>query len=344
MRVLDSIRSALPPIYVIHFVTHRCNLFCEFCCDGHNRLHRDELSLDEITRFYRSLRAVQLSITGGEPTLRKDLTDILIAALAARVHSVSLNSNGLLPARLEEMVANALAASDRPRLKVNVSLDGFRDKHDQMRGKPGAFDATMESYERLVRLQDRFPGLSLRVNTVVTHDNLDQVAAFRGFVRVRMPRLADQVFSLHRTPPGGTVDPEVLRVYQEVTGQHVSERALFPRQALLKRLHDRMYENINALAEGKDSDFRCPAGGGLVEVAASGEVLGCEVLPKEQALLGHLAEQDYDLARILRGEPARAFRDKIARERCACSFECAHITAASLQLPGMLLPRRQRAS
>jgi MoaA/NifB/PqqE/SkfB family radical SAM enzyme len=104
-----------------------------------------------------------------------------------------------------------------------------------------------------------------------------------------------------------------------------------------------MYDNINALAEGRDTDFRCPAGGHLVEIAASGEILGCEVLPKEQASLGHLADHEYDLGRILRGSKAAAFRERIARERCACSFECAHITAATIQLPRTILPRRQRA-
>ena len=342
MSLFEAVRSALPPVYVIHFVTHRCNLFCEFCCDGHNRLHRDELTLEEITRFYRSLRAVQLSITGGEPTLRKDLAEILIAALDARVHSVSLNTNGLIPERLEETLVRALGAAQTPKLKVNISFDGFRATHDRMRGKTGAFDSAMDSYQRLVGLQSRFPGLSLRVNTVVTNDNIDEVASFRGFVKARMPELSDHVFSLHRTPPGGTVDPEVLRVYQEVTGGHMAERALLPKQALLKRLHNRMYENIDALARGGPTDFRCPAGGALVEISGSGEVLGCEVLPKEEAILGRLVDHDYDLARILRGERAQGFRDRIARERCACTFECAHITAATVELPGSLLRRRQR--
>ncbi|MET0795179.1 MAG: radical SAM protein [Polyangiaceae bacterium] len=326
----SALFPALPPVYVIHFVTHRCNLACEFCCDGHNRAARSELELPDIEHFYERLVAAQLSITGGEPTLRKDLAAILRAALRARVHSVSLNTNGLLPSRLESILCEALQASERRRLKVNISIDGFRETHDRMRGLPGSFDAAFESCERILRLRERFPGLSLRVNTVVTTDNRHELLEFRQFVRFRLPQLADQIFSLHRTPPGGSVDPKVLAVYREATRLAIAERGILPKQALLKRLHTRMYEEIGELAAGKTTGFQCPAGGALVEVTAAGEVIGCEVLPKAAASLGMLLDHEHDLASVLRGPKAAQFRERIAREHCACTFECAHLTAATI--------------
>jgi len=327
----------LPPIYVIHFVSHRCNLSCEFCCDAHNRPQREELGLADIRRFYASLVAAQLTITGGEPTLRADLAGILQAALTARVRSVSLNTNALLPDRLEAVLLEVLDASHARRLKVNISLDGFRDTHDRMRGKVGSFDAAFEACERIGRLQDRLH-VSLRVNTVVTTDNRHELLEFRKFVRFRLPHVSDQVFTLHRTPPGGRVDPEVLAVYRELTGVAIAERGVLPKDALLKRLHTRMYREIGELASGAATAFRCPAGGALVEVTAAGEVIGCEVLPKSQAILGTLAEYDFELSRVLRSERAAEFRERIARERCACTFECAHLTAVTLD-PLHLLAR-----
>jgi MoaA/NifB/PqqE/SkfB family radical SAM enzyme len=327
---LISLFPRLPPVYVIHFLTHRCNLACEFCCDGHNRSARTELDLSAIERFYGHLVAAQLSITGGEPTLRHDLAAILRAALRARVHSVSLNTNGLLPNRLESVLIDALGSSERPQLKVNISIDGFRDTHDRMRGLPGSFDAAFESCERLLRLREPFPGLSLRVNTVVTSDNRHELLQFRQFLRFRLPGLADQILSLHRTPPGGIVEPSVLAVYREATRLAVAERGILPKQALLKRLHTRMYEEIVELATGKPTGFVCPAGGALVEVTAAGEVLGCEVLPKPEASLGMLLDYDYDLSAVLRTPQAAQFRERILREHCACTFECAHLTAATI--------------
>jgi MoaA/NifB/PqqE/SkfB family radical SAM enzyme len=346
MDLTQVIGDRLPPIYVIHFVTHRCNLFCEFCCDGHNRTQRGEMTLDEIRAFYGSLVAGQLTITGGEPSLRDDLGSILRAALEARVHSVSLNTNGMLPDRLERTLTDALSKSARPALKVNLSIDGFRETHDRMRGRAGAFDAVVESCERLLALalEEPFGQLRIRINTVVTTDNYSEVAQFRDFVRFRFPRIADHVFTLRRAGPGEAVAPELLRAYEEVTDRQTSSRGLIPKDFLLKRLHDRMYGQIGAVARGQPTSFRCPAGGQFVEVGAQGDVYGCEVLPKERARLGHLSDHGGRLSSVLRGAAAAEFRERIARERCACSFECAHLTAATIELPAALWRINSRPS
>ncbi len=79
-RRLESLVRPSQPGYVIFFVTNRCNFRCEFCF-YYDEIEKgqkpDELSLDEIRRFAPTIGPLmQLSLTGGEPFLRKDFTEV----------------------------------------------------------------------------------------------------------------------------------------------------------------------------------------------------------------------------------------------------------------------------
>jgi len=105
-------------------VTDRCNLRCVYCMPPEGipwQPHENILSYEEIARIVAAaarhgIREVRL--TGGEPLLRKNLTDMvaLIAAIPG-IESISLTTNGLLLASL------AAALRQAGLKRVNVSLD-----------------------------------------------------------------------------------------------------------------------------------------------------------------------------------------------------------------------------
>ena len=109
-------------------LTDRCNLRCSYCmpAGGLAWLPREELlTADELVRLahigVRRLGIRSIRLTGGEPTLRPDLAEIVarLAALRPRPE-LSLTTNGLRLARLAEPLR--AAGLDR----VNVSLDTLR--------------------------------------------------------------------------------------------------------------------------------------------------------------------------------------------------------------------------
>lgn len=116
-------------------ITDRCNLNCVYCSPERKTTHfapSELLSAEEITRFVRTalkygLRKVR--ITGGEPLLRKDVTEIISSVKALGVKDVSLTTNGVL---LEERAMKLKRAGLN---RVNVSLDTLRaDRYAQMTG------------------------------------------------------------------------------------------------------------------------------------------------------------------------------------------------------------------
>jgi GTP 3',8-cyclase len=109
-------------------LTDRCNLRCTYCmpADGLDWLPKPELLTDEeLIRLLRiavtRLGVTNVRFTGGEPLLRRGLTEIIAATAALRPRPrISMTTNGIGLVRLASTLAEA--GLDR----VNVSLDTLR--------------------------------------------------------------------------------------------------------------------------------------------------------------------------------------------------------------------------
>jgi uncharacterized radical SAM superfamily Fe-S cluster-containing enzyme len=117
-------------------VTNRCNLRCPVCFARGGERDAREKSVSELYDIFRTLVArgstfVQLS--GGEPTVRDDLPDIVAAARRAGCETVQLNTNGLRLAR-EPQFTKRLA--DAGLSFVFLQFDGTRDEiYASLRGE-----------------------------------------------------------------------------------------------------------------------------------------------------------------------------------------------------------------
>lgn len=131
-------------------VTNRCNIGCSHCIFAAGSERNDDLSLEEITRILKDgkkLGAHEVHISGGEPTVRKDLEQIL--RIADRLgYFVRLQTN--MWAFRPEMIPFILETVD----EVLTSLDGLENSHDLIR-KRGSFQKTVDSIDRLMKANIR---------------------------------------------------------------------------------------------------------------------------------------------------------------------------------------------
>ena len=118
-------------------VTRRCDLRCRFCfADGGqtspdpSRAEMEAAIRDIAARCDRPL----LQLSGGEPTMRDDLPELVRAAKAAGCGYVQVNTNGLRLAREPDYAARlAEAGLDI----VFLQFDGTRDEiYETLRGAP----------------------------------------------------------------------------------------------------------------------------------------------------------------------------------------------------------------
>ncbi|CCH12981.1 GTP 3',8-cyclase MoaA [Stenotrophomonas muris] len=123
-QLTDSFGRSFP--YLRLSLTEACNFRCSYClpdgyqADGHPRF----LQVDEIGRLVRAFAALGMSkirLTGGEPSLRKDLDEIIATVAAVPgIRKVAITTNGtLLPRRLRGWHRAGLTA-------LNVSMDSLQ--------------------------------------------------------------------------------------------------------------------------------------------------------------------------------------------------------------------------
>lgn len=106
-------------------VTDLCNYRCTYCLpDGYQgKAKPDEMSLAEIETLVNTFAHCgtrKIRITGGEPTLRRDLADIIAACKAApEIENVALTTNAFRLGKI--FPAYRAAGLD----KLNISIDSF---------------------------------------------------------------------------------------------------------------------------------------------------------------------------------------------------------------------------
>jgi cyclic pyranopterin phosphate synthase len=118
----DSFGRKFP--YLRLSVTEVCNFRCTYCLpNGYQKTERDFLTLPEIRRLasaFAELGTQKIRLTGGEPTVRRDLTHIARAVSGIPgIRTVALTTNGL---NLKE---NAKAYFDAGINALNVSVDSL---------------------------------------------------------------------------------------------------------------------------------------------------------------------------------------------------------------------------
>lgn len=112
-------------------ITRACNLRCEHCGSMAGDPRRAELSTAECLRVVDELARLGnrlITLSGGEPTLRRDWPELAKAAVSRGI-VVNLVTNG-------QTDPNELALSARQvgLANVAVSLDGLEQTHDALRG------------------------------------------------------------------------------------------------------------------------------------------------------------------------------------------------------------------
>ncbi len=309
VRPFDMGFSKLPILSEVA-ITYRCNLKCTFCYAGCNCTTNPvgddrEMSLEEIRtvlhKIYRQAKVPSVSFTGGEPTSRRDLPDLVRYAKVLGMR-VNLITNGTL---MTEGLARRLADSGLD--SAQVSLEGITpETHDKITVIRGSFARTLRAVENLKEV-----GVLVHTNTTINRDNLDECPRMPWFVK---ERLGNRKFSMNLLVPTGSawLNDDLAVKYSEI-GPHLEEIASQSEQAEVEFM---WYSPVpmcmfNSVAHGLGNKG-CSACDGLLSVAANGDVLPCASYDES---VGNLLEQD--MGAVWSSRRARLFRDKsLAHPHC----------------------------
>jgi len=167
------------PMGLVYEATMRCNLHCEFCYVG-DLLNiegewRQELPIATLRDAFPDQDGLQVSLTGGEIFMRKDILDVMDVFRDKGYVCGYLTTNGTI---INDERADALAELARAGFlkHISVSIDGPGELHDRARGVKGTFERTGAGLRRLqaAARRKRAP-LRVSINTTVAHETLDSL-------------------------------------------------------------------------------------------------------------------------------------------------------------------------
>ncbi|MFZ0451602.1 MAG: radical SAM protein [Desulfatiglandaceae bacterium] len=167
-------------------ITHNCIAKCIMCNiwkippEVPNLPVRDWLQFLS-SEFFRDLR--ELDVTGGEPFLKKDLSDFFRGVCGLKqknleeLKSIAVTTNGFLTNRVLECVEEIL-----PELKDNnldlvmvCAMDAIGEIHERIRNYKNAWYKVNQTIEGLIRLRESFPNLIIGLKTTILPINVDEL-------------------------------------------------------------------------------------------------------------------------------------------------------------------------
>lgn len=308
------------PQTALVYVENGCHLKCSHCYESEETHPKaDHLSLDDYARIFKGLANIgvlNLTLSGGEIFLRRDLLDIVELARNLRFNVHLFTSGTLLTAEKCDRI-KALNVGE-----VQISLYSADPAvHDGFTNIPGSHKRTLRG---LALLQERGIRTVVKANVMTFNvDNLDDIIALakRFGARYEFDPTVHPKMNGDRSPLQYAVSPEVLR------------RKVFNRPDLttaFQRL------SPGELCRGErtvvdDSDAMCGAAKDTLAIGADGGLYACSFFPVPAGNLKANGVEDIWFGSAQLDEVRRkTFGDMTACSSCDVRSTCAPCKAYGL--------------
>ncbi len=314
----DNYKSVTTPRFLVLFINSICNMKCEHCFYWTSLNKKDDLTKDEMFALSESLGPIEnLNLSGGEPFIRKEFSEICRKFITQNgVREIYVPTNGYFTKKTVKQVTQTLEDPDLKLLVIEISLDGMPEFHDTFRVSKNSFKKAMETYEALVKIQEKDPRLRIHCNSCATERNMDQIQELTSYLFERCPKLDHHNLAVIR---GDRKDPSlggpVLQRYEDL--YQYMRRLWAPREeGRHGSIVDPMLQwaKVETIKQERQV-IPCTAGRTTGVVYANGDVSSCETLEP----LGNL--RDATFPEIWHSEKAEERRRSIANKDCFCTTE-----------------------
>ncbi|NLH38759.1 MAG: radical SAM protein [Elusimicrobia bacterium] len=170
-------------------ITFKCNNHCSFCAQGNKRTIIKPVSKEEIIKNLSEAKSKyktdEVVFTGGEPTLHKDIIELIKKAKKLGYKTIQLQTNG----RTISSTDFIKKISDAGITEIGPALHGSKPEiHDKLTNSKGSFAQTVKGIINAKKL-----GLYVLTNTVITslnYKDLENIARLLIYLKVDQFQLA----------------------------------------------------------------------------------------------------------------------------------------------------------
>jgi radical SAM protein with 4Fe4S-binding SPASM domain len=268
--------------YLFWECTLGCNFYCKHCGSSAGRkTFEGELNTLEIKSVFKEVaeefdaRKITIAVTGGEPTIRKDIFEVMSYARSLGFHW-GMVTNGFLVD--QDIVENMKQAGMET---VVVSIDGIKNIHDDFRGMSGAYDHAINAVKLLAKagfLDD------LQITTSVGKQSIDYL---------------EEMYQLFRST--GITSWRVMNI-DPIGRAEDNDNVLLDKKQLRtllnfvkeKRKQDKKIEVTYGCAgylgldyerDVRKNYFFCPTGINVASILYNGDIFVCPNVPRRPELI-----------------------------------------------------------
>ncbi len=272
----------IPPVVLILNVSYKCDSKCVMCNSWKLPYHDDLTTDDYRTAFESDLfRSIEyVGITGGEPTLRRDMVELvrIMSDNMPRLRKMTLNTNGFVAERVVPVLEGIIdVANERDFLfGTRVSLDGVGDAHENIRRVWNAFDRSMKTVRAMQELQKK-KFFNFGISFTFTSQNTDEGQKIYDFCKKEdlnvvfsIARYSELAFGNMDLVESTELKPEDFPRLTEFFRERVRESGVLDGDAFLYQAYAKMFSN------GMRRAMPCPSMDQGVLLNPNGDLHYCE--------------------------------------------------------------------
>jgi MoaA/NifB/PqqE/SkfB family radical SAM enzyme len=289
------------PTVLIYNCTWVCDARCTMCNNWKWGDRKSDMTLEQLEPAMNSpfWGAVEnLNISGGEPTTRNDLPEMveMFHRHLPRLRKIGINTTGLTPKRAIPMLTRIVefCASKGLLISIRVSLDGIGDVHNQVRSVKNGFDKASQTIEAMQALAKQHENFSFGIASTIFATNMEDAQNILAWARAKG---LDVVFNMLRFTDAMLHNRDL----QEKIGFRQREEE-FMRQFFLERVEEEsvlsgqtfMYLHYaDMIANGYHRTMPCPFQSQGLLLNPNGDLHYCENSQKLGNVLDESAESLY---------------------------------------------------
>src|SRR5690349_20615023 len=286
------------PTVLIYNCTWVCDAQCEMCNNWKHGERKRDMTLAQLEPamqhpFWGAIE--NLNISGGEPTTRNDLPEMveMFHRHLPRLRKVGVNTTGLTPHRAIPMLTRIVKFCEANDLlfSARVSLDGIGDVHNQVRHVKRGFEKASQTIEAMQALARTHSNFQFGIASTIFGTNMADAENILAWARTKG---IDVVFNMLRFTDAMLHN----KILEEKIGFREAEES-FMRRYFLHRVQEEsilsgqsfMYLHYaDMIANGYHRTMPCPFHSQGLLLNPNGDLHYCENSQK----LGNVLEEPVD--------------------------------------------------
>ena len=310
---LANFRMLKNPYKLFVVVTKSCDSAC-LNCSIWKEEPQNELTLLEYELIAKNIgpHLSWLNISGGEPTNREDLIEIIKIFQKNCPNLLILNftTNGLRIDRLLK-TAEYLNCSSIPIIGINVSVDGPEEAHVKLRGGSNSYQLAIRSLDAL----RKFKNIKVHASMTLFDQNAHLVEETFQNINKLIPNFSRNEMNLnysfhsehfYQNAQDNFLNKNVNNYFKTLDIK-VWSFSLFMmmKNIYLKKLQTFILDHKNPLP--------CSALSSNIYISEHGNIYTCTIWNQ---LAGGLRENSFDISSVLNNSNAKELREKIKKNQC----------------------------